>query len=165
MICAITLYGTLPAHNPTNHHTVLLGAAAGMCVMLAAFIIAVTRNRPFDKSLNHFQLGVAVFTLVLLQPCSSIPRLMMHHVSLLPPLLLIYLPMFPAVLIQQPMVPLSLMSAPDASRFVTSIAFIALQWHIVAVCIIFKIAVPWCLSACACKLEPAMQLTQFLCLI
>ena len=51
-----------------------------MCVLLAGFVIAVTKNRPLDHALNHFQLGVAVFVLVLLQPLSSIPRLMMHHV-------------------------------------------------------------------------------------
>ena len=54
---------------------------AGLLLMLAAAIIALTRNRPFDHHLNHFQLGVAVIALVLLQPCSAIPRLMMHHVG------------------------------------------------------------------------------------
>ena len=52
----------------------------GLLLMLAAAIIALARNRPFDHHLNHFQLGVAVIALVLLQPCSAIPRLMMHHV-------------------------------------------------------------------------------------
>ena len=54
--------------------------ALGMLLALAAWILALANFRPIDYSLNHFQLGVAVMILVLLQPFSSVPRLMMHHV-------------------------------------------------------------------------------------
>ena len=54
----------------------------GMLLALAAWILALANFRPIDYSLDHFQLGVAVMILVLLQPLSSVPRLMMHHVRL-----------------------------------------------------------------------------------
>ena len=51
-----------------------------MGIALAGLGIAVVKNRPFDGSLNHYQLGVAVITLMLLQPFSSLPHVMTHHV-------------------------------------------------------------------------------------
>lgn len=51
-----------------------------MGIALAGLGIAVIKNRPLDGSLNHYQLGVAVITLMLLQPFSSLPHVMTHHV-------------------------------------------------------------------------------------
>ncbi|KAK9799723.1 hypothetical protein WJX73_004470 [Symbiochloris irregularis] len=51
----------------------------GLAVALTGFLIAVIRFRPIPAGLAHFQLGVAVITITLLQPLNSIPRLTMHH--------------------------------------------------------------------------------------
>ena len=53
----------------------------GLALALAAFLIAVTQFNPIPRSLAHFQLGLAVMILALLQPLNSLPRLTMHHVS------------------------------------------------------------------------------------
>lgn len=55
--------------------------ALGLLVGLAGFLIAVTQFNPIPTNLAHFQLGVAVMVLALLQPLNSLPRLTMHHVT------------------------------------------------------------------------------------
>ena len=54
--------------------------ASGLVVALAGFLIAITQFRPHPHGLAHFQLGIAVITISLLQPLNSMPRLTMHHV-------------------------------------------------------------------------------------
>ena len=52
----------------------------GLLLAIAAFLVAVTQNNPIPRSLAHFQLGLAVIILAVLQPLNSLPRLTMHHV-------------------------------------------------------------------------------------
>ena len=54
--------------------------AFGLLLAVAAFLVAVTQNNPIPRSLAHFQLGLAVIILAVLQPLNSLPRLTMHHV-------------------------------------------------------------------------------------
>ncbi|KAK9808162.1 hypothetical protein WJX73_003763 [Symbiochloris irregularis] len=51
----------------------------GLLLALAGFLVAVTQFNPFPRSSAHFQLGLSVIVLSLLQPLNSIPRLTMHH--------------------------------------------------------------------------------------
>ena len=65
------------------HLSALIPAVA---LLLVAFALALACSRPIPHSLHHFQLGVAVFIMAMLQPFSAIPRYMTHHVgSCLPP--------------------------------------------------------------------------------
>lgn len=54
--------------------------ALGLVVALASFLIAVTQFNPIPRSLGHFELGLTVMIIALLQPLNSLPRLTMHHV-------------------------------------------------------------------------------------
>lgn len=56
----------------------------GLLLALAGFLVAITQFHPIPRSLAHFQLGLAVITLALLQPLNSLPRLTMHHVRYSP---------------------------------------------------------------------------------
>ena len=55
----------------------------GLILLIAAISIPLTANDPIPRSLRHYQLGIAVFILAMLQPFSAIPRFMTHHVRTL----------------------------------------------------------------------------------
>ena len=52
----------------------------GVALLLIAIIIPLASSHPITHSLRHFQLGIAVFIMAMLQPFSAIPRYMTHHV-------------------------------------------------------------------------------------
>lgn len=63
-------------------HLSMVGPA--VTLLLIGFFIPLAANRPYPKGLHHYQLGIAVFIMAMLQPFSAIPRYMTHHVRPMP---------------------------------------------------------------------------------